>query len=109
MYLRSGDTPKQGFALLVVALTLVCLLFYLSRPQIDRNYGGLTCGFRWMFWFIPMWCLCLMPAFERVVDSRWGRVAVYAALTISIFSAAYANANPWSHPWIYDFIWYMWH
>ena len=47
-------------------MTLICLVFYiLLRPQEDRNYGGMTSGFRWMFWFAPLWLVVMIPA------ARW--------------------------------------
>ena len=50
-----------------MALTAVGLTFYLSRPMIDRNYGGVSCGFRWMFWLTPLWLLALVPALVLVL------------------------------------------
>ena len=38
----------------------------LTRPQDDRNYGGMTSGFRWMFWFAPLWLLAMLPAADRL-------------------------------------------
>lgn len=96
---------RPGWALLgtmVMVLTVVCLAFYISRPMIDRNYGGVCCGFRWMFWFTPLWLLCLAPAADWMLRSRTGRVVAIALLMISIFSATYAAANPWSQPWLYN-------
>jgi hypothetical protein len=84
-------------------LTVVCLGFYVARPLNDRNYGGISCGFRWLFWLIPIWTLCLIPALDRIASSRWARRVTWIALAVSVFSATYASMNPWSHPWIYDF------
>ncbi|MBM4004892.1 MAG: hypothetical protein FJ295_16655 [Planctomycetes bacterium] len=48
---------------------LVCLAFYtIGRPTIDRNYGGVTSGFRWMYWFIPIWLLLIVPALDWLAD-----------------------------------------
>ena len=90
------------FAVMVLGLTVVCMAFYLSRPMIDRNYGGVCCGFRWMFWFTPLWLLCMVPAVERLAHSRVGRVVALLLLMISVFSATYAASNPWSQPWLFD-------
>ncbi len=87
---------------MVIALTLVCLAFYLSRPMIDRNYGGVSCGFRWMFWFTPLWLLCLVPAADRYLSSQRGRMIALLLLLLSTFSATYAACNPWSQPWLFD-------
>ena len=56
-----------------------------------------------MFWFIPCWLVCLIPAADRVGASRFGRTAAYALLFASIFTASYASLDPWSHPWIYQY------
>ena len=67
-----GSDRSCELALLIAMLSLVCLAFYLSRPQIDRNYGGMTSGFRWMFWFAPLWLVALLPAADRLAASRAG-------------------------------------
>jgi hypothetical protein len=100
--LRSPISAVRIFAAIVIGVTLVCLVFYLTRPMIDRNYGGVSCGFRWMFWFIPLWLICLVPAADRLLASRWGRVTAILLLAVSVFSATYAAANPWSHPWLWQ-------
>jgi hypothetical protein len=87
---------------MVLALSVVCLVFYLSRSTIDRNYGGVSCGFRWVFWFTPLWLLCLVPAADRYLRTRRGRTIALLLLLISVFSATYAAANPWSQPWLFD-------
>ena len=86
----------------MIALSVVCLVFYISRPMIDRNYGGVCCGFRWVFWFTPLWLLCMAPAADSLLRSRAGRVIALVLLMISTFSATYAAANPWSQPWLFD-------
>jgi hypothetical protein len=62
-----------------------------------------SCGFRWLFWFIPLWLICAIPAADRIASNRFGRAAAYAMLGVSIVSATYASMNPWSHPWIFDY------
>ena len=92
----------QRFALLTAALSVVCTVFYILRPLEDRNYGGVSCGFRWLYWLIPLWLICLIPAADKLAERparrRWG----VALLTVSIASAAYAAARPFAHPWMYD-------
>ncbi|MHB8970024.1 MAG: hypothetical protein ACYC3X_10135 [Pirellulaceae bacterium] len=100
--LRGSSPAWKMFAGIVIGVTLVCLVFYLARPMIDRNYGGVSCGFRWMFWFIPLWLICLVPAADRLLAYRWGRVVALILLAISVFSATYAAANPWTHPWLWQ-------
>ncbi|MEX0818088.1 MAG: hypothetical protein WD070_00800, partial [Pirellulaceae bacterium] len=98
-----GPRSLQAFALMVLTLTLVCVAFYILRPEKDRNYGGVSCGFRWLFWFTPLWLICLLPATDMVAKHRGWRVAAVALLAVSVFSATYASMNPWSHPWIFDY------
>lgn len=90
------------FGWMVIALTVVCMAFYISRPVIDRNYGGVCCGFRWMFWFTPLWLLCMVPAAQWLLRRSWGRVVALVLLLASVFSATYAGANPWSQPWLFN-------
>ncbi len=75
---------QPALALLVVSLTVICLVFYVFlRPVGDRNYGGVTSGFRWMFWFIPLWLLAMLPAADAVSRSpvcRWLSVAATASV-----------------------------
>lgn len=119
---RQGTIDQRLLARLTMATTLVCLTFYtLGRPTIDRNYGGVSCGFRWMYWFIPLWLLMLIPAVDALGDCpppvngkstsnfihgpkcRWARGIALFLLAWSIFSATYPSANPWTHPWIYQY------
>jgi hypothetical protein len=93
-----------ALALLVTALTVVCLVFYIGlRPTEDRNYGGMTCGFRWMFWFIPLWLLVMLPAADLAATRRWTRGIAIVLLAGSVASASYAALNPWTHPWLYQY------
>ncbi|ADB18968.1 hypothetical protein Psta_4321 [Pirellula staleyi DSM 6068] len=93
----------SGLALSTVLLTVVCLAFYISRPLIDRNYGGVCCCLRWMLWLAPLWMLVMFPALARAEKKFSLVVVVLFLLAASVFSAQYATANPWSHPWIYDY------
>jgi hypothetical protein len=93
--------PKW-FGWLVIGLTVVCLAFYLSRPEADRNYGGVSCGFRWMIWFTPLWLIAMVPAVESLLTRKYGRALALVLLLISCLSVAYSCANPWSHPWLFQ-------
>lgn len=101
--LRYGEGEFRGFALLTATLTVVCTTFYLLRPMEDRNYGGVSCGFRWLYWQIPMWTIALIPAADWFAERPRLRQLALAMLVISAGSAAYGAANPFSHPWLYDF------
>ncbi len=85
---------------MIAAVSLVCLVFYLMRPLADRNYGGMTAGFRWMFWFAPMWLLAMLPAVDAIAGRKWLRYGALALLALSVLSASYPTWNPWTHPWL---------
>ena len=100
--------PMPTIAWGIAILSLVCLTFYLFlRPEIDRNYGGVTSGFRWMFWFTPLWIFAMVPAVDQMALRRSGRVVGYAMLAVSVFSVSYPSANPWQHPWAYALMAYF--
>ena len=82
---RRHDSSYRQMALLFLAVSAVCLLFYLSRPQDDRNYGGMTCAFRWMFWFAPIWLVSMLPAADALSRRRWTRGL--ALLMLAVFGA----------------------
>jgi hypothetical protein len=108
--LRDSDRSRRDLALAVATLTLVCLVFYIGlRPQEDRNYGGMTSGFRWMFWFAPLWLVVMLPAADRAARTRFGMSFAAMLLALSVLSASYPTWNPWTHPWIYNFLqWCGW-
>jgi hypothetical protein len=101
--LSLSPSPASLLAGTTLLTTVVILGFYLSRPQLDRNYGGGTCCLRWLIWLTPLWLMTLVPAADWLSKSRLGRAVAITLLAISVFSAAYAADNPWSHPWIFDY------
>lgn len=105
LWLRGPRDARWFLAAAIAVLTLVVLAFYFSRPLIDRNYGGVTSGLRWLFWLIPLWLLALIPAADALANSRWGRIAAVVCFAVSVFSANYAALNPWSQPWLFEY----WH
>ncbi len=90
-------------AAITAALLLICVAFYVSRPLIDRNYGGVSCTFRWLIWQIPLWLVVMLPAVDRLLARRWGMILCGVLLAASVFSAEYSAANPWTQPWLYDY------
>lgn len=97
--------PRPALSRLTAATALVsvaCLTFYLTRSLDDRNYGGLTAGFRWLFWLAPLWLFGLLAWADRAAGSRWLRALGLAALAVSVFSVAYPTWNPWTHPWLWN-------
>ncbi len=100
---REQSSAIRLLAASISMVTLVCFAFYLSRPLIDRNYGGVSCCFRWMLWFAPLWLWSAAPAITRLDCCRMGRVVLGTLLAVSIFSVATSLQNPWQHPWIYRY------
>ncbi len=96
---RNPPSPIQNLLCgLTLFLTVVVVGFYLFKSD---NYGGWTCGLRWLMWLSPFWLLCLIPIADRLGEIRWGRGLAYVLLAVSIFSASYPAWNPWRHPWLY--------
>jgi hypothetical protein len=107
IWLVYGDRPRRELAALIAALSIICLVFYLGmRPQEDRNYGGMTSGFRWMFWCAPLWLVVMLPVADRLARSKAGMALAALLLTFSVMSASYPTWNPWTHPWVYN--WLVW-
>jgi len=107
MWIRHGTIHWKQLAIFIALLSLLCLLFYIFRPLKDRNYGGVTSGFRWVFWLAPLWLTAMLPAIDWIGKSKLGRGVAYFALLASIVSASYSGLNPWRHPWIYSYLQYL--
>lgn len=101
--MRYGPSDYKRLNAAVLMATLVCLAFYVARPLVDRNYGGVSIGFRWMLWLAPLWLMMLAPVVEELSDIKWGRRLLYGLLALSIFSVATSLETPWDHPWIYRY------
>ena len=96
---RHGD-GEADVALAIAAVSAVVIAFYLLRPQADRNYGGMTSGFRWVFWMAPLWVAAAVPTADILGRSRSGRILACLLLAMSVLSVAYPTWNPWTRPWI---------
>jgi len=99
-----GVAGQERLALAIATVSLVVLAFYLSRPQLDRNYGGGSSGFRWAFWLAPLWVMATVPAVDRLAGSRVGRAVALALLGLSVVSVAYPTWSPWTTPWIQQWL-----
>ena len=99
---RDRAGPLREFALGSLLLTLVLLVFYVFFAG-QRNYGGATSGLRWLFWLIPFWLLFLPEGLRRV-DSRAFRGAALVMLLLSAMSVFYSARNPWTRPWIHQWL-----
>jgi len=104
IWLVRGPPDRRQLALCVALVSLVCLAFYLVRPQTDRNYGGMTSGFRWMFWFAPLWLVTMAPAADALAARRWTRGIGLILLAWSVVCASYPVWNPWTSPMLQDFM-----
>jgi hypothetical protein len=82
----------------------VVIGFYIWKTN---NYGGWTCGPRWLFWLTPLLLLTVAPTADALAKTAAGRGVGYLFLAASAFSATYPWANPWRHPWIYQLCEYM--
>jgi len=97
------DAKRRRLGWMILLLSLICMVFYIMRPLGDRNYGGVTCGFRWMYWFAPLWLAAMVPVADAMSRYRAWRVVAITLLVVSTLSAAYGLDNPWKHPWIYTY------
>jgi hypothetical protein len=104
-WLVRGDRFRRELAAIALVVSVLCLVFYMGmRPQTDRNYGGMTSGFRWMFWCAPLWLVVMIPAVDRLARSTAGMALAALLLTFSVLSASYPTWNPWTQPWIYNWM-----
>jgi hypothetical protein len=100
---RGRERRLRELAALVAAVSLVCVTFYIFRPEMERNYSGMSTGFRWVLWMAPMWLAVMLPTADAASQRRWARALALVLLAASVLSASYATWNPWTSPWIMDF------
>ena len=98
---------RRALAVLIGSISIVCLVFYLTQPPMNRNYGGMTSGFRWMFWFAPLWLVALLPTADKLAGTRLRRGLALTLLCFSVLSASYPTWNPWTHPWLTNLMMYL--
>lgn len=100
---RSG----KGWQLLAVTIglvSLVVIIFYLTRQPLDRNYGGTASGFRWIFWLAPLWAFAITPAADRLQAGRLGFGLMLVLLGLSVVSVAAPTWSPWTLPWLQQWL-----
>lgn len=114
MALRNRDVAASGklqsqiaIAAAILACTVVCLGFYITRPLEDRNYGGTATGFRWAIWFAPLWLYAMLPAADAMARTRLRRCVAAGLLAVSVLSVSYPTWNPWTLPWLQEFSAYV--
>lgn len=101
--LFSVDSKNRLLLITILVATLVCGVFYVMRPEIDRNYGGVSVCFRWMLWFAPLWIFACAAPVNWLSQRRFGRGLSLALLAVSIASMSTALTGPWQSPWLYRF------
>jgi hypothetical protein len=98
-----GPPDFRRLVLATLLATSACIVFYVARPEIDRNYGGVSVCFRWLLWLAPLWLLVIAPAVDRLSRTQGYRITINALLAASVFSVSTALQSPWQQPWIYQF------
>lgn len=93
--------PERALAIVVAWPTIAMFAFYLWRTN---NYGGWSQGMRWLFWLFPLWLAYLPAGIDRLARSRSGRAVFLVALALSAMTVGYAARNPWTHPWMLDWL-----
>ena len=96
-----ADTRHRLLLATIGLATCVCGVFYVMRPEIDRNYGGVSVCFRWMLWFAPLWLFAMSGPADWLARRPWGRGLGLALLACSVFSMATSLTGPWQSPWLY--------
>lgn len=100
----AGQFQMRWLGFMTVVLSVVVIGFYLVRPEMDRNYGGVTSALRWLFWLAPLWLVCMLPVVDGLARTKTGKAICYFLFAVSAISACYSVMNPWVHPWLYE-IW----
>ena len=103
--LRIPGHPNRVFALMGLLLTLLMLVFYTFFAG-QRNYGGMCNGLRWLHWLIPVWLFFLPEGLNGSATQRWFRAMALLCLLISAASVFYATRNPWTRPWLHQWLFY---
>lgn len=96
--------PATRLAGAIAVVSVVVIGFYLARPRLDRNYGGVVCGFRWALWLVPLWAVAVVPAVDRLSSSRTGRAVALVLLALSVVSVSHPTWNPWAPPWLQQWL-----
>ncbi|MDR2170763.1 MAG: hypothetical protein LBP59_11525 [Planctomycetaceae bacterium] len=108
IFSKGGDAKLRLMAAIILVISLIVISFYLLfMGQNQRSYGGVSSALRWLFWLIPLWCVTLVGAVNKLANYATGRGVCMILLFVSIFSASYPTWTPWTHPWIYQLMLYL--
>ncbi len=100
----------RNLSVLTILLTLAVYTVYIAPgplgeiAPVRRNFGGMTNGFRWSFWLIPLWILFLPHGLQRAGLSRAATTVALVLIAVSAASVFYGMRNPWSRPWIQELL-----
>ena len=97
-----GRFQMRWLGAMGLLLSSVVIAFYVTRPSIDRNYGGVCCTFRWLMWLIPIWLVSMLPVVDWLARTKIGKAICYILLFVSALFAAMPMNNPWVYPWLYE-------
>ena len=101
------DRRYWSLAAIILLSSAAVFAFYMQQPVYERNYGGMTSAFRWMFWFAPLWSVALVAAADLFSRNMFLRIIALLCLIVSVMSAAYPIWNPWTMPWTYNLMQYL--
>jgi hypothetical protein len=107
LLVAGNEYRLPALAALVALISIVCVAFFIFLPMDERNYGGMTSGFRWVFWLAPLWLVAILPAADKLSHWLTGRLLGYLLLAMSVLSVAYPVWNPWVQPWLWNFWTYL--
>ncbi|MEM6691279.1 MAG: hypothetical protein AAF664_17770 [Planctomycetota bacterium] len=102
-----NDDHFKRLSVATVIVTVVVFAFYMARPLIDRNYGGVSVSLRWTLWLTPLWFAFCIEPLRRMLSRRGGVVFASVLIAAGIWSVMLSIDNPWQSPWIYRWIEYM--
>lgn len=98
-----GKGGNRLWTIAVIAVSVVCLAFYLFLLDTrQRNYGGTTTAFRQLLWLHPLWLIGSAPVVDRLMRSRLGTSFVGLLAGLSMLSVSYPTWNPWTQTWIWN-------
>jgi hypothetical protein len=100
---RVRDRALRLLLWLGAVTSAVVLAFYLTRTA-NYNYGGVSCALRWALWLTPFWLLAIVPVLDVCRNSIVMRGISGLLVAVSIFSAWQPIDNPWSQPWLFQWL-----
>ena len=115
---RPSAERLRTLSIATAVITVVVLGFYLTRTS-NYNYGGVSCGLRWMLWLVPLWLVAMIPVLDDLAASRPARIATILLLLFSTISSVtplvrqgnwnkHAAPNPWQQPWLFQLMELEW-